>query len=145
MRICRLKCRNSGCGGEIRIDWEVLCQEISTEISTGEKVVDFVCPECGHGERQPIPAWEDVELRQDELLSRGVIYHATLRCMGKGCPAKAARVHTVKESEDPEAKPKKPISQWTLVGVRCFNDHPVIPPLVVLEDPVPIGKPDAVA
>lgn len=129
MRISRLKCKK--CGHEESVAANVLREEISTRNS----FVDFVCPECGYGERQPIPAEEELESGPRNLLRANLFFHESFLCEEKGCTSHG-RVHSVKVNEEDNAKPRKPIREWTLVRVLCLNGHPLKVPLRAKRDGV---------
>jgi hypothetical protein len=99
-----------------------------------ERYVDFVCPECGFGKRhnytkQEIPTPRDLPLGHlNPNRFRLILFHAFLRCEQEDCDT-YVRIHTLRETEEPNSQPKIPISGWRLVGVRCPREHPARVPL----------------
>ena len=90
---------------------------------TGDPFVDFVCPHCGSGTRRllrHIPDGPRTEGRFHPL----PLFHAALRCGNERCEVRAT-VHTVAESGNASAGPKKMVPHWKLVGICCFEGHPV--------------------
>jgi hypothetical protein len=127
MRVSRLKCKK--CPNVESVDPDVLREEISTRGS----FVDFVCPACGYGERQPIPAVEELELHSQDLLRANLFFHESFLCKEKSCTSHG-RVHSVKVNEEDNAKPKKSVREWRLVGILCLSGHPLEMPLRATAD-----------
>jgi len=97
------------------------------------KFVDFVCPHCGSGRRQPI---ESISTRETANEVQQVpIFNAFLKCSVKNCPAHVT-VRTIAISRDQNAKPQKPLAQWKLDGIKCYEGHAVKTPLEMTDHTV---------
>lgn len=92
-----------------------------------EPYVDFVCPHCGVGIRR----WErEILLREFSSPARytPALYHAFLRCDSQRCAGRA-EVHTLAESDSPNAEPRIAVSNWKLEGINCHEGHDLKQPL----------------
>lgn len=108
-----------------------------TGMPTDVLYVNFVCPQCGLGTRRSL---RDIPRRsvRGPIRYRLHLFHADLRCVGQRCDSHAT-VHTLAESDKPNAGPKIAVRSWTLVGICCYAGHPVKVPLELRRSRVTAG------
>lgn len=92
-----------------------------------EPFLDFVCPECEHGTRR---SQQDIPQREfgNTDRYRPALFHAFLRCDEARCEGRGV-VHTLAETDSPNALPKIPMNRWQLEGIDCHEGHKLKQPL----------------
>jgi len=106
---------------------------------TGTETLDFVCPHCGKGYRHLIAGFRTVETLYPHQEQHDLpMFHVSLRCERESCISHA-RVHTIAASETASTMPLKPLSEWKLHGITCFDGHRVKEQLQAVSiEPMPL-------